>query len=176
MSLTLLKLPFLAYREVVRSMNIREIVLFPQLSNKCRNIVRVSIPKDSSLLLYCFISLDSLKVVIKSSKADSVDYQTDLPVPYKIGDEYFSAIFTSSGDYGRIQTEIDQPQTQESMMDLFKYFIETLNNPAIFLNEILTDGMGLFYKLIRRKDGLLMEIAFYRGTIHFARLPEDDQP
>ena len=109
-------------------------VLFPQLSNKCRNIVRISIPKNSKISLHCSISLDELSIVIESNRFERDGaYWVDEPILYDIGEEVVSAIFTPRGDSAKIVTLDSFSQSDDSMMNIFEYVTETFNNHAVSL-------------------------------------------
>ncbi|CAL2028629.1 unnamed protein product [Caenorhabditis brenneri] len=49
MSFPLIRLPLVALQEVMKSMDMREILLFPFLSEKCHQVVKASISKKSAL-------------------------------------------------------------------------------------------------------------------------------
>ncbi|CAL2028753.1 unnamed protein product [Caenorhabditis brenneri] len=130
MTFPLVRLPLLTLREVIKSMNIREIVLFPSLSKKCHQIVKTSISKKSSLKIAFTPRRNFIVIVIISPnvQSDVMWNGQERSCSLKIGDNRFVTARSSTCD-NRMNFSLNTtgylPYDEELIKSVLRYFIDT---------------------------------------------------
>ncbi|EGT39539.1 hypothetical protein CAEBREN_07684 [Caenorhabditis brenneri] len=152
MLLPLRRLPFLAIREMIQSMNTREIFYLSLLSKNSQNLVMLSIPKDSLLAKFTFknnyFQFELMppgyiknafdyyfeeRGLLELMPAGLFNHQRDMfpDVPYK--DEFLLTRVSTDSLYVQcdFRSYSDNSEVEESIRKLFDYFSNTFKKSEI---------------------------------------------
>ncbi|CAL2028634.1 unnamed protein product [Caenorhabditis brenneri] len=152
MTFPLLRLPFLTLQEVIKSMNVRNIVMFPSLSRKCHKVVKVSISTKSSLEI-AFTSVGD-GIVVKISPKSGFRFNwinEEHGFPLRIGDDFLvTAYFSTCGNWAKfnLTRSGQEAQDEELIKTVLKYFDDTIK-PSVKFDFNFEMRQKFAMKLIR---------------------------
>ncbi|EGT31234.1 hypothetical protein CAEBREN_24507 [Caenorhabditis brenneri] len=131
MSFPLRRLPLLAIREVIKSMNTKEMFLFSLASKKSANFVMSSIPKNSLSAEFTFQRDGFLfELMPKGFRKQAVDILPE--VSYKTENESMLTRFSICGLYVQCKWT-GTSEVEESTRKLFHRFSKTFNKSELYM-------------------------------------------
>ncbi|CAL2028762.1 unnamed protein product [Caenorhabditis brenneri] len=169
MSFRLLRLPLVALREVIKSMDMRKLLLFPSLSKKCHQVVRASISKKSSLELTFTPEKDVTNVTIAPELILKMEWADQDPDHFfQFGDKLdLRVYFTTCNRCVKFEwTKTDQVTDDEELIrNMLDHFVDTIN-PMVSFNfnsEIRQEFAMELIRYCRRTSIRLFWIKFDYG-------------
>ncbi|CAL2028080.1 unnamed protein product [Caenorhabditis brenneri] len=164
MSFPLRRLPFLAIREIIKSMDTREIFYLSLLSKKSQSLVTLSIPKDSPLAKFTFTEYRLLFELMPKGYFENAHR----PLPdasYRIQGVFLPT--KVSTDNLLVQCEFysssGTSEFEESIRKLFYFFSKKFNKSEIFIEFKVGTREEFAIEILRfaRENGIpLNEVDF----------------